>query len=61
MLVSGPLSSAEVGPVKASFADGSNGGAGGGDAAGSGALASTAYGRRYLELLRRNKPAVLVV
>jgi len=60
MLVTGPLSSAEVGPVKASFSEGAGGGSGG-DSAAAGGLATTAYGRRYLELLRRNKPAVLVV
>lgn len=61
MRVSGPLSSAEVGPAKASFADGGSGSSGGASGASADSLASTTYGQRYLQLLRRNKPPVLVV
>lgn len=61
MRVSGPLSSAAVGSVNASFGNGGNYGSTGGGGMSASVLASTPYGARYLELLRRSKPPVLVV
>lgn len=55
----GPLKSASVGPASFDFSDSALSIQAQQNAASNG-LASTPYGRRYLELLRRNKPAVLV-
>lgn len=54
----GPVKSRQVGDVKTEFAGA--GGASGGVSGGSGYL-QTSYGRMYLELLRKNFPAVAVV
>ena len=57
--VTGRMESIEVGDVKVKYAHQyASEAAGGGSGS---ALASTAFGRRYLELLRRSKPAILVV
>lgn len=55
----GPLKSASVGPASFDFSDSALSIQAQQNAASNG-LASTPYGRRYLELLRRNKPAVVV-
>ncbi len=52
----GLVSDMKVGDVAVKLA----GPAGGSSGSGSG-LSSTGYGRRYLELLRRNQPAILLV
>lgn len=56
--ISGAVKRRKVGDVEVEFAGLSTGGGGSGIAAG---YLSTAYGRRYLEWLRKNFPAVAVV
>lgn len=55
-IAAGVLSEAKVGDVTAKLASGGN--SGGSSAGGYG---STAFGSRYLQLLRRNQPAVALV
>lgn len=55
----GPLKSASVGPASFDFSDAALSIQAQQNASTNG-LASTPFGRRYLELLRRNKPAVAV-
>ncbi|TQI72913.1 uncharacterized protein DUF4054 [Bosea sp. AK1] len=55
-IAAGVLSEAKVGDVTAKLASGGN--SGGSSASGYG---STAFGSRYLQLLRRNQPAVALV
>lgn len=55
----GPLSSVSVGPVSVSFASGESF-ANAQQYAATNGLSATDYGRRYLQLLRRNKPPVAV-
>lgn len=57
--VTGRLESIEVGDVKTKFAHQYASEASG--SASASALSATPYGRRYLELLRRSNPAILVV
>lgn len=58
MINAGMVSDMKVGDVQVKLGSGHAGGSG--SSMGSG-LGSTGYGRRYLELLRRNKPAVAIV
>ena len=57
MIAAGQVSEAKVGDAMVKLG-GASGGAGGGSASG---YASTPYGKRYLELLRRNQPAIALV
>jgi hypothetical protein len=59
--VTGPLESIEVGDVKTKFAHVFLSEAAKAAASSAGGLSSTPYGRRYLQLLRRSKPAILVL
>jgi len=56
--VTGPLKRRKVGDVEAEFAGVSSSS---GDGSSASEYASTAYGLRYLELMRRNFPAVAIV
>lgn len=56
----GLVSEMKVGDVSVKLA-GASGGTGGGSGASGSGYASTGYGRRFLELLRRNFPAVAIV
>lgn len=60
LIAGGAVSEAKVGDVMVKLG-GSSGGAVGGSAGSGSGLASTPYGKRYLELLRRNHPAVALV
>lgn len=53
----GLVSEAKVGDAQVKL----SGGASGGSGAGGGGLASTPYGLRYRDLLRRNQPAIALV
>lgn len=53
----GLVSEAKVGDAQVKLAGGASGGSG----AGGGGLASTPYGLRYRDLLRRNQPAIALV
>lgn len=55
----GPVKRVKVGDVETEFTGGSSGAGGGSGIAAS--LSSSEYGRRYLELMRRNFPAVVAV
>ena len=57
LIASGAVSEMKVGDVQVKLGSATSG-AGGGSSSG---LASTPYGRRYLDLLRRNQPAVALV
>jgi hypothetical protein len=58
VIAAGQISEAKIGDAQVKLA-GSAGGSGG--AGGATGLRSTGYGLRYLELLRRNQPAVALV
>ncbi|KRE07451.1 hypothetical protein ASE63_22390 [Bosea sp. Root381] len=54
----GLVSEAKVGDVQVKLGSAGGGAGGGGSSSG---YASTPYGRRYMELLRRNQPAIALV
>jgi len=58
MIAAGQVSEAKVGDAMVKLG-GASGGTGGGSSASG--YASTPYGKRYLELLRRNQPAIALV
>jgi hypothetical protein len=59
--ITGPMESIEVGDVKVKYARQFVSEAGATAGASGSSLASTPYGRRYLELLRKSNPGILVV
>lgn len=58
MIAAGQVSEAKVGDAMVKLGGAGGGSGGGGPASG---YASTPYGQRYLQLLRRNQPAIALV
>lgn len=58
--VSGPVTSIQVGDVKTTFAKPEGSGSTNSNSSGDG-FAATDYGKRFLQLLRRNSPSVAVL